>query len=174
MKQQDLTKLSQEELMERIKTRCAQEKKRDKLTYGLILFNLVWMSLYMVLSNNTARWEFPLFLIILLFAMIEAMIEALIDGWSYNRLSKCDDAGTLVDTYENYLKFDKAHLIVVAVVAVLIASLIFSGILPLMVKSPLLVGFLICCIPLGSLGAFNRRKSAIAQEIDRLRKLIGN
>ena len=166
----DLTKLSKEELMERIKTRCAQEKKRDKLTYGLILFNLVWMSLYMVLSNNTARWEFPLFLIILLFVMI----EALIDGWSYNRLSKCDDAGTLVDTYEKYLKFEKVHLIVVAVVVVLIACLIFSGILPLTVKSPLLTGFLICCIPLGSLGAFNRRKSAIAQEIDHLRKLIGN
>ena len=170
MKQIDLTKLSQEELMQRIKTRCAQEKKRDKLTYGLILFNLVWMSLYMVLSNNTPRWGFPLLLISLLFVMI----EALIDGWSYNRLSKCDDAGTLVDTYEKYLKFDKAHLIVVAVVAVLIASLIFSGILPLTVKAPLLVGFLIFCILSGSLGAFYRRKSAIAQEIDRPRKLIGN
>ena len=171
MEQIDLTKLSKEELMERIKTRCAEELRSKKLSFGFILITQVFMAFYMVLSNYAAKWEFPLFLIILLFAMI----EALIDGWGYNRLIKCDDAGTLVDTYEKYLKFENTLFIVAAVVAVLIACLIFSGILPLTVKSPLLTGFLVCCIPLGSLGAlFYRRNSAIAQDVDRLRKLIGN
>lgn len=170
MEQIDLTNLSKEELMERIKTRCAEELRSKKLSFGFILITQVFMAFYMVLSNYAAKWEFPLFLIILLFAMI----EALIDGWGYNRLIKCDDAGTLVDTYEKYLKFEKVFLIIAAVVAVLIACLIFSGILPLTVKAPLLFGFLACCIPLGGLGAYNRRNSAIALDVDRLRKLLGS
>ncbi len=167
MEQIYVIKISKEELMERITNRCAKDLKGYKGGVVVCLILLVLMVAYMLWSHNATAWEYSLFILALL-------IQYLIEGWWMNKISKCDDAKTLVDTYEKYLKFEKVFLIIAAVVAVLIACLIFSGILPLTVKAPLLFGFLVCCIPLGSLGAFNRRKSAIAQEIDRLRKLIGN
>ena len=167
MEQIYVIKISKEELMERIKTRCAKELKGYKGACGLFLIFLVFMVAYMLWNHDATAWEYSLFILALL-------IQYLIEGWWMNKISKCDDAKTLVDTYEKYLKFEKVFLIIAAVVAVLIACLIFSGILPLTVKAPLLFGFLVCCIPLGGLGAFNRRNSAIAQDVDRLRKLLGN
>ena len=167
MKQVDLTKLSKEELMERIKTRCAKELKVYKLGGGIVLVIIMFMIANMLWNHNATAWEYSLII-------LAYMIEFIIEGWWMNKITMCEDAKTLVDTYEKYLKFEKVHLIVAAVVAVLIACLIFTGILPLTVKSPLFAGILICCVPLGSLGAFKRRNSAIAQDVDRLRKLIGN
>ena len=167
MEQIYVIKISKEELMERIKTRCAKELKGYKGACGLFLIFLVFMVAYMLWNHDATAWEYSL-------VFLAFLIEYLIEGWWMNKITMCEDAKTLVDTYEKYLKFEKVHLIVAAVVAVLIACLIFTGILPLTVKSPLFAGILICCVPLGSLGAFKRRNSAIAQEIDRLRKLIGN
>ena len=167
MERVELNNLSMEELMERITNRCAKDLKGYKGGVVVCLILLVLMVAYMLWSHNATAWEYSLFILALL-------IQYLIEGWWMNKISKCDDAKTLVDTYEKYLKFEKVFLIIAAVVAVLIACLIFSGILPLTVKAPLLFGFLVCCIPLGGLGAFNRRNSAIAQDVNRLRKLLGN
>lgn len=167
MEKQDLSILSKEELMERITKRCAKELNGYKHGGGLFLIFFVFMVAYMLWYHDATAWEYSL-------VFLAFMIECFIVGWWMSKITKCDDAKTLVDTYEKHLKFEKVHFIVAAVVAVLIACLIFTGTLPLTVKSPLFFGILVFCIPLGNLGALNRRNSAIAQDVDRLRKLIGN
>ena len=157
-------KISKEELMERITNRCAKDLKSYKrgVITGLII--IVLMVAYMLWKHDATAWEWSLI-------MLAFMIQYLIESWWMNKISKCDDAKTLVDTYEKYLKFEKVYLIIAAVIAEPVGCLIFTGTIPLTVKTPLFFGFLVCCIPLGGLGAFNRRNSAIAQDVDRLRKL---
>lgn len=167
MEQIYVIKISKEELMERIKTRCAKELKGYKGAISLFLIFFVFMVAFMLWNHDATAWEYSL-------VFLAFMIEYLIEGWWMNKITMCEDAKTLVDTYEKHLRFEKVHFIVAAVVAVLIACLIFTGSLPLTVKSPLFAGILICCVPLASLGAFNRRNSAIGLDVDRLRKLIGN
>lgn len=151
--------------MERITSRCAKDLKRDILVRGLCLFTLVFcMGTYMLIHNAIA-WEYPIILLVFL-------IESIIEGWWINRLSKCDDAETLVTTYDKYLKFEKGNFIIAAAVALPIACLLFLRIIPSM--SPVIAGILVCCIPLVCVGSLNKRKSAIAQDIDSLRKLIAD
>ena len=163
MKQVDLTKNSKEELMERITNRCAKDLKSHKIGIGLCLFILVFMATYMLWKHDTTAWEYSIVILI-------GLIECLIEGWWSNRLSKCDDAGTLVTTYDKYLKFKKGHFIIYAAVAVLIACLLFLRIKLSM--TPVFTGILVCCITFGYVASLKKRKSAIAQDIDSLRKLI--
>ena len=166
MEREELNNLSKEELMERITSRCAKDLKRDILVRGLCLFTLVFcMGTYMLMHNAAIAWVYPIIILAIL-------IESIIEGWWCNRLSKCDDAETLVTTYDKYLKFEKGLFIIAAAVAVLIACLLFFRIIPTV--SPVFAGILVCCIPLVCLGSLNKRKSAIAQDIDSLRKLIAD
>ena len=167
MKQVDLTKLSKEELMERIKTRCAKELKVYKFGGGIVLVFIMFMVANMLWNHNATAWEYSLI-------SLAFMIEFIIEGWWMNKITKCEEAKTLMDTYEKYLKFEKKHFSANNLVAVLLVCLIFPGILPSTLKSSLFAGILICCFPFGSLGAYIRRNKAIAQDVDRLRTLIGN
>ena len=165
MEHQDLNNLGKDELVERITNRCAKDLKHDMLVRGLSLFTLVFcMGTYMLI-HNAITWEYPI-------VIIAFLIECIIEGWWSNRLSKCDDAETLVTTYDKYLKFEKGLFIIAAAVAVPIACLLFMNIIPSM--SPVIVGIVVCCIPLVCVGSLNKRKSAIAQDIDSLRKLIAD
>lgn len=158
-------KISKEELMERIKTRCAKELKSSKLGGGVCLILLVFMITYMLWTHNATAWEYSIVILVVL-------IEALIEGWWSNRLSKCDDASTLVTTHEKYLKFEKVHYIIVTAVVVVLACLLFLRIFP--TESPVFAGLLVCCCTLGCLASYNKRNTVVAQEINRLRELLGN
>ena len=165
MGHQDLTKNSKEELMARITNRCAKDLKSYKIGSGLCLFLLVFMATYMLWKHDSTAWEYSI-------VILTGLIDGLINGWWSNRLSKCDDAGTLVTTYDKYLKFKKGYFIIAAAVAVLIACFLFLRIKLSM--SPVYTGILVCCITFGYVASLKKRKSAIAQDIDRLRELLGN
>ena len=165
MEQIDLSKNSKEELVERITNRCAKDLKSYKIDIGLCLFILVSMATHMLWKHDTTAWEYSI-------VILASLIEGIIEGWWSNKLSKCDDARTLVTTYDKYLKFEKGHFIIAAAVAVLIACLLFLRIKLSM--TPVFTGILVCCITFGYVASLKNRKSAIAQDIDSLRKLIGN
>ena len=165
MEQIDLTKNSKEELMERITNRCAKDLKSYKIGFGLCIFILVFMATYILWKHDTTAWEYSIVILV-------CLIEGLIEGWWSNRLSKCDDARTLVTTYDKYLKFEKVHYIIVTAVVVVLACLLFLRIFP--TESPVFAGLLVCCCTLGCLASYNKRNTVVAQEINRLRELLGN
>lgn len=163
-----LTRSSKEELMERITTRCAEELKSYKAIGGIFLILFLYNIIDFFWSQSSGQWQYAL-------VPLAFMIEFTIEGWWSNRLSKSDNAVTLVATYEKYLKYEKVHSIVAIVVGVLLAGhlLILNNI-----KSTWVVWFclaLFCGLIVWILYRMkNMDKSITAQEVNRLRELIGN
>jgi L-asparagine transporter-like permease len=168
MEQIDLTKNSKEELMERITNRCAKDLKNYKVVGGFFLILFIYNIIdyfWRPTSSETYGFLVPLVL----------MIEFFIEGWWSNKLSKCGDAKTLVDTYEKYLRFDKVHAIVAIVVAVLLAGLLFMRTNSNSIWVALLYLALFCCLIVWILYRMKKKdKSITAQEINRLRELLGD
>ena len=166
MEHQDLNNLGKDELMERITTRCAEELKNYKVVGGFFLILFIYNIIdYFWRPTNSETYGFLVPLIFL--------IEFLIEGWWSNRLSKCGDAKTLVDTYEKYRKFDKVHGIVAIVVAMLLAGLLFMRTNSNSIWVAWLCIALFLCLIVWILYRMKKKdKSDTAQEIERLRQLV--
>ena len=169
MKQQDLTKLSKEELMQRIKTQNAEDLKGNTGCGTFFLIILV-LNIFSFVGHNEIDWSNC---IVPAFFVLWSMIEI----WWKKRIDKCNGAGELVSMHKKYIKYRKTEFIVALV---LMAVLTY----PLYLKytaTTVPVWFTIMvwalwvalfCYILWRL--LKPKKSPTEQEIDRLSELIGN
>ena len=169
MKQQDLTKLSKEELMQRIKTQNAEDLKGNTGCGSIFLIILVF-NLFSFVGQNEIDWSYcAVPAVFVLWSMIEI--------WWKKQIDKCNGAEELVSMHKKYIKCRKTEFIVALV---LMAVLTY----PLYLKytaTTVPVWFTIMvwalwvalfCYILWRL--LKPKKSTTEQEIDRLQELIGN
>ena len=169
MKQQDLTKLSQEELMQRIKTQNAEDLKGNT-DCGTIFLIILVFNLFSWAVKSDYDWTYcAVPAVFVLWSMIEI--------WWKKRMDKCNGAEELVSMHKKYIKCRKTEFIVALV---LMAVLTY----PLYLKytaTTVPVWFTIMvwalwvalfCYILWRL--LKPKKSTTEQEIDRLSELIGN
>lgn len=169
MKQQDLTKLSQEELMQRIKTQNAEDLKGNT-DCGTIFLIILVFNLFSWAVKSDYDWTY---------CAVPAVfvLWSIIEIWWKKRMDKCNGAEELVSMHKKYIKYRKTEFIVALV---LMAVLTY----PLYLKytaTTVPVWFTIMvwalwvalfCYILWRL--LKPKKSTTEQEIDRLSELIGN
>lgn len=169
MKQQDLTKLSKEELMQRIKTQNAEDLKA-KTGCGSIFLIILVLNLFSFVGQNEIDWSNC---IVPAFFVLWSVIEV----WWKKRIDQCNGAGELVSMYKKYIKYRKIEYIVALVLMVVLTYPLYLKYtattvpvwLTIMVWS-LWVAFF--CWILWSL--LKPKKSSTDQAVDRLSELIGN
>ena len=160
-------KFSKDELIEDIQREFATDAKNNIGCAGvfllLIVFNVI--SAFKTSDWLSALWSAPAILLIL-FAF---------DIWWKKKLSKCEDAHLLVDTYDKYKKYNKILSYIAMFALVLYISYdIYSDFgkvsltttLIFVALAVIIIGFLIWAV-------FGKRdKKPVEKEIDRLRELI--
>ena len=107
MKQQDLTKLSKEELMERIKSQNAEDLKANTGCGTFFLIILV-LNIFSFVGHNEIDWSNC---IVPAFFVLWSMIEI----WWKKRIDKCNGSEELVSMHKKYIKYRKTEFIVALV-----------------------------------------------------------
>ncbi len=169
MKQQDLTKLSQEELMQRIKTQNAEDLKGNT-GCGTIFLIILVLNIFSWAVKSDYDWSYcAVPAVFVLWSMIEI--------WWKKRMDKCNGAEELVSMHKKYIKCRKTEFIVALV---LMAVLTY----PLYLKYTASTVPVWLTIMVWALWAavfcyifwrlLKPKKSTTEQEIDRLQELIGN
>lgn len=169
MKQEDLTKLSKEELMERIKTRNAEDVKANT-GCGTIFLVILVLNIFSWADKSDIDWSYCA---VPAFFVVWSMIEV----WWKKRMDKCNGAEELVSIHKKYIKYRKIELI-------------FALVLMVVLTYPLYLKYTATTVPVwlsimvwGLWVAFfcwivwhllKPKKSPTDQEVDRLRKLIEN
>lgn len=166
MQQIDLTNLSKEELMERIKAQRADEIKPIKLLGYLFLVVLIYniVDYFWGKGSEIKYWAIPALIV----------LGSFIEVWWKTRMSKCDDAKRMVSLHDNYYKYHKVGHIVVLMIMVPLSYLLFKDYdsIPLGLLVFLAVLWIAAfCWILWRL--IKLRKPLCDPKIDRLRELIG-
>ena len=169
MKQIDLTKLSKEELMERIKSQNAEDLKANTGCGTFFLIILV-LNIFSFLGQNEIDWSncaVPAFFV----------LWSIIEIWWKKQIDKCNDARELVSMHSKYIKYRKTELIVALVLMVVLTYPLYLKYTATTV--PVWLSIMVCCLWLAFFcyilwRLLKPKKSTTEQEIDRLRKLIGN
>ena len=157
--------LGKDELMERIKTRCASNMKDHKNLAYFWLVILVIDILYCGFGNSSGWGTCGFPALVVLGSSIEA--------WWMNRLIKCSDAWSLVTTYGNYKKLGKLLTAIAFVLLLLLLYYFYQewqrhGTDALVVMIVVGVGAL--CYFVWSL--FLKKKSPIELDVENLRDII--
>lgn len=169
MKQVDLTKLSKEELMQRIKFQNAEDLKANTGCGTFFLIILVF-NIFSFLGQNEIDWSncaVPAFFV----------LWSIIEIWWKKQIDKCNDARELVSMHSKYIKYRKTELIVALVLMVVLTYPLYLKYTATTV--PVWLSIMVCCLWLAFFcyilwRLLKPKKSTTEQEIDRLRKLIGN
>lgn len=169
MKQLDLTKLSKEELMERIKSQNAEDLKANTGCGTFFLIILVF-NIFSFLGQNEIDWSnCAVPAVFVLWSVIEI--------WWRKKIDKCNSAGELVSMHSKYIKYRKTEFIVALVLMVVLTYPLYLKYTDTTV--PIWLSIMVCCLWLAFFcyilwRLLKPKKSTTEQEIDRLRKLIGN
>lgn len=169
MKQQDLTKLSQEELMQRIKTQNAEDLKANTDCGTIFLVILVFNLFSWAVKSDYDWTNCAVPAVFVLWSMIEI--------WWKKRMDKCNGAEELVSMHKKYIKCRKTEFIVALVLMAVLTYPLYLKYtastvpvwLTIMVWGLWVAVF---CYILWNL--LKPKKSTTEQKIDRLQELIGN
>lgn len=166
METKELDNLSKDELMKRIKTKCAKEVNAIKiigyLALAILVYGLVdyWWGKGMELSYS------GLPAIVVLWCFIEV--------WWKQRMSKCDDAKKMVSLHENYIKYNLAIDVIALVLFVVLSYYFFKDINPDVMPlalTVLIVGLWVALFCWILWRLFKQRKNLSNPEVDRLKEL---
>ncbi len=164
-----MTKLSKEELMQRIKFQNAEDLKANTGCGTFFLIILVF-NIFSFLGQNEIDWSncaVPAFFV----------LWSIIEIWWKKQIDKCNDARELVSMHSKYIKYRKTELIVALVLMVVLTYPLYLKYTATTV--PVWLSIMVCCLWLAFFcyilwRLLKPKKSTTEQEIDRLRKLIGN
>ena len=169
MKQQDLTKLSKEELMERIKSQNAEDLKANT-GCGTIFLIILVLNIFSFVGHNEIDWSNC---IVPAFFVLWSMIEI----WWKKRIDKCNGSEELVSMHKKYIKYRKTELIVALVLMVVLTYPLYLKYTATTVPvwlSIMVYGLWVALFCYFLWRLLKPKKSTTEQEIDRLQELIGN
>ena len=169
MKQQDLTKLSKEELMQRIKTQNAEDLKANT-GCGTIFLVILVLNIFSFVGHNEIDWSNC---IVPAFFVLWIMIEI----WWKKRIDKCNGSEELVSMHKKYIKYRKTEFIVALVLMVVLTYPLYLKYTATTVPvwlSIMVYGLWVALFCYFLWRLLKPKKSTTEQEIDRLQELIGN
>lgn len=158
-------RLSKDELMDRIKTRCASDLKDHKNIVYFWLVILVIDILYCAFGNSSdwATCGFPALVV----------LGSSIEAWWMNKMIKCSDAWSLVTTYGMYKKLGKLLTAIAFVLCLLLLYYFYQESLQYGTKALVVMvvfGVAALCYFLWLL--FFKKKSLTELDVKHLRDLI--
>ena len=158
-------RLGKDELMERIKTRCASELKDNK---NLIYFWLVILAIDILYCafGNSSDWGTCGFPALVVFG-------SSIEAWWMNKMIQCGDAWSLVTTYTKYKKIGKLLTAIAFVLCLLLLYYFYHESLRYGTKALVMMvvfGVAALCYFLWIL--FFKKKSLTELDVKHLRELI--
>ena len=174
MGHQDLTKNSKEELMARIKIQNAEDLKTNT-GCGTIFLVLLVLNIVSFAIENDIEWS-----TFLRNCSVPAVIVLwnILEVWWKKRMNKCNDAEELVSVHKKYTNYRKAEYIVALVLMVIITYPLYlkytATTVPVWLSISVWGAWVaVFCLLLWRL-IKKPKKSLTDQDIDRLRKLLGN